>query len=234
MGFAENMREIRMRRNITQEQLAELLSVSRQTISKWESGQGYPETEKLLFLAKELRVSLDYLFSERGHMVRSAAPERVSKADTYLNCAEVFAHRSTCLKRRYGAVIVKDDAVISTGYNGAPRGMEHCSDLGVCPRMDRGLHMGEGYGVCRAIHAEANALLNCSRGQTMGADLCLVGVNPQDNSIHAAKPCPLCARMIIQAGIRHVYLRIGEGAGNYLMIPARDLPWVQNTEGESL
>ncbi|MBE6935828.1 MAG: helix-turn-helix domain-containing protein [Ruminococcaceae bacterium] len=233
MGFAENLREIRTRRNITQEQLAEMLSVSRQTISKWESGQGYPETEKLLFLAKELRVSLDDLFSER-RMARSVPSQRISKVDTYLNCAEVFAHRSTCLKRWYGAVIVKDDAVISTGYNGAPRGMEHCSDLGVCPRMDRNLHMGEGYGICRAIHAEANALLNCSRDQTMGADLYLVGVNPRDRSIHAAKPCPVCARMIIQAGIRQVYLRVGEGAGNYMRIPAKELPWVQNAEGASL
>ena len=105
MGFAENLKEIRNKRNITQEQLAEILSVSRQTISKWESGLGYPETEKLLYLSKELNVSLDYLFSDRCHMVRSVGSQRVSKIDTYLNCAEVFAYRSTCLKRKYGAVI---------------------------------------------------------------------------------------------------------------------------------
>lgn len=227
MGFAENLKEIRNKRNITQEQLAEILTVSRQTISKWESGQGYPETEKLLFIAKELNVSLDYLFSERCHMVRSVHSQRVSKIDTYLNCAEVFAYRSTCLKRKYGAVVVKDDVVISTGYNGAPRGFENCCNIGNCPRMDRNMHQGEGYGMCRAIHAEANALLNCSRQQTIGADLYLVGVNPNDNSIHEAKPCPLCARLIIQAGIRNVYLRVGEGADNYVVVPATDLVWVQ-------
>ena len=126
-----------------------------------------------------------------------------------------------------GAVVVKDDVVISTGYNGAPRGFENCCNIGNCPRMDRNMHQGEGYGMCRAIHAEANALLNCSRQQTIGADLYLVGVNPNDNSIHEAKPCPLCARLIIQAGIRNVYLRVGEGADNYVVVPATDLVWVQ-------
>lgn len=227
MGFSDNLKEIRNKRNITQEQLAELLSVSRQTVSKWESGIGYPETETLLFLAKELNVSLDYLFSERCNMVRPESSKRVSKVDTYLNCAEVFAYRSTCIKRKYGAVIVKDDVVISTGYNGAPRGFESCIDTGSCPRMDRNMHQGEGYGICRAIHAEANALLNCSRQQTIDADIYIVGINPGDNSIHEARPCPVCARSIIQAGIRNVYLRIGEGADNYIVIPAKDLKWVQ-------
>ncbi|MBP3351869.1 MAG: dCMP deaminase family protein [Lachnospiraceae bacterium] len=161
-------------------------------------------------------------------MVKMLKGDRVSKVDTYLNCAEVFAYRSTCLKRKYGAVIVKDDVVISTGYNGAPRGFENCCDIGKCPRIERNLHQGEGYGMCRAIHAEANALLNCSRQQTMGADLYLTGINPKDNSIHRAKPCPLCARSIIQAGINKVYLRVGEGPDNYEVVAAKDLKWVQD------
>ena len=231
MGFSENLRTIRKKHNITQEELADMLSVSRQAVSKWESGVGYPETEKLLILAKELNVTLDYLFSQRCRMVRPEDKERVSKIDTYLNCAEVFAYRSTCLKRKYGAVIVKDDVVISTGYNGAPRGFDNCCDIGSCPRIERNMHQGEGYGICRAIHAEANALLNCSRQQTLGADLYLVGINPEDNSIHRAKPCPLCARTIIQAGINNVYLRVGEGAGNYIVVPAKELAWVQTMEG---
>lgn len=227
MGFAENLKHIRKKQNITQEELAEILHVSRQAVSKWESNGGYPETEKLLLIAKELNTSLDYLFSERCPMVRPECDERISKVDTYLNCAEVFAYRSTCLKRKYGAVIVKDDVVISTGYNGAPRGFDNCCDIGSCPRIDRNMHQGEGYGICRAIHAEANALLNCSRQQTMGADLYLVGINPKDNSIHQAKPCPVCARLMIQAGINNVYLRVGEGAGNYVVLPAKELKWVQ-------
>ena len=163
-------------------------------------------------------------------MVKPEKGNRISKIDTYLNCAEVFAYRSTCIKRKYGAVIVKDDVVISTGYNGAPRGFENCCDLGKCPRIERDMHQGDGYGICRAVHAEANALLNCSRLQTIGADLYLVGVNPADNSIHKAKPCPLCARTIIQAGIENVYMRIGEGAENYLVLPAKELEWVQPLE----
>lgn len=158
-------------------------------------------------------------------MVKPIDNKRISKTDTYLNCAENFAYRSTCLKRKYGAVLVKDDVVISTGYNGSPRGFENCCDIGFCPRIKKNLHQGEGYGICRAVHAEANALLNCSREQTLGADLYLAGINPRDCSVHRAKPCPLCARLIIQAGIHHVILRVGDGAENYEVMPAADLTW---------
>lgn len=158
-------------------------------------------------------------------MVKPQQGKRISKVDMYLNCAETFAYRSTCLKRKYGAVIVKDDVVISTGYNGSPRGFDNCCDLGRCLRMERDMHQGEGYGICRAIHAEANALLNCSRQQTIGADLYLTGINPTDNSIHCAKPCPICARSIIQAGIRNVIMRTGDGPDLYRVVPAESLEW---------
>ena len=82
-----------------------------------------------------------------------------------------------------------------------------------------------GTGLCRAIHAEQNALLNCSREQTIGADLYLAGINPGDNSVHRAKPCPICSRLIIQAGIKNVYLRVGAKAGEYEVVPAKDLVW---------
>ena len=165
-------------------------------------------------------------------MVKPSENKRISKADMYLNCAENFAYRSTCLKRKYGAVIVKDDVVISTGYNGSPRGYENCCDIGECPRIKRNMHQGEGYGMCRAIHAEANALLNCSREQTIGADLYLSCVNPGNHSLHRAKPCPLCARQIIQAGIKNVVLRIGEGEDNYEVLPAKDLEWYTKVDTE--
>lgn len=155
--------------------------------------------------------------------------KRISKADAYLNCAETFAFRSTCIKRKYGAVLVKNDTVISTGYNGSPRGYENCCDTGKCPRIPLNMHQGQGYDICRAIHAEANALLNCSRDQTQGADLYLTGIEPKDCSIHPAKPCPLCARLIIQAGIRNVILRQGEGADNYIVVPAKELEWFHET-----
>lgn len=158
-------------------------------------------------------------------MVVAEGSQRVSKIDTYLNCAEVFAYRSTCIKRKYGAVIVKDDVVISTGYNGSPRGYENCCDVGECPRIKLDMHQGEGYGICKAVHAEANALLNCSREQTIGADLYLSGINPSDNSVHKAKPCPLCARLIVQAGIKNVVLRVGNGAEEYEIVPISKLQW---------
>lgn len=158
-------------------------------------------------------------------MVIPEPGKRISKIDMYLNCAETFAYRSTCMKRRYGAVIVKNDTVISTGYNGSPRGMENCCDRKKCLRIERNLHKGEGYAMCRAIHAEANALLNCSRDQTIGADLYLTGVNGSGQGIYDAKPCPLCARMIIQAGIANVILRQGEGADHYKIVAAGELEW---------
>lgn len=158
-------------------------------------------------------------------MIKPDGKQRISKINTYLNVAETFAYRSTCIKRKYGAVIVKDDTVISTGYNGSPRGFDNCCDIGRCPRIELGMHQGEGYGICRAIHAEQNALLNCSKDQTMGADLYLAGINPQNNSVHQAKPCPLCARLIIQAGIENVILRVGEQEDEYVVIPAKELMW---------
>lgn len=158
-------------------------------------------------------------------MIKPDGQNRISKENMYLNCAESFAYRSTCIKRKYGAVIVKDDVVISTGYNGSPRGYENCSDKGSCYRIDHNMHQGEGYGYCKAIHAEANALLNCSRAQTLGATLYLSGVNPIDGTIHKAKPCPICARSIIQSGIEDVVLRTGEGADDYMVMPAKDLVW---------
>ena len=160
-------------------------------------------------------------------MIKPSATKRISKIDTYLNVAEVFAYRSTCIKRKYGAVIVKDDVVISTGYNGSPRGFDNCCDLGRCPRIELGMHQGEGYGICRAVHAEQNALLNCSREQTIGADLYLTGVNPGDNTIHRANPCPVCSRLIIQAGIRNVVMRVGEREEEFVIIPAEKLVWHQ-------
>lgn len=158
-------------------------------------------------------------------MIKPKENNRISKINMYLNCAENFAYRSTCLKRKYGAVIVKDDVVISTGYNGSPRGYENCCDRGNCVRIKNNMHQGDGYGLCRAVHAEENALLNCSRNQTLGATLFLTGINPSDNSIHEAKPCPICARSIIQSGIKEVVLRTGEGEDDFITVLPSNLEW---------
>ena len=93
-------------------------------------------------------------------MIKPQGRQRISKEDMYLNSAENFAYRSTCLKRKYGAVIVKDDAVISTGYNGSPRGFENCCDIGVCPRMQRNMHQGGVWNVpCHSCRGQCAAEL---------------------------------------------------------------------------
>ena len=101
--------------------------------------------------------------------------ERRDKINYYLDLAEVVSQRCTCLRRHYGAVIVKNDQVVSTGYVGAPRGRRNCSDLGVCIREQMNIPRGERYELCRSIHAEDNAIISASREQMLGSALYLVG-----------------------------------------------------------
>ena len=108
-------------------------------------------------------------------MVGPEGTKRISKIDTYLNVAEAFAYRSTCIKRKYGAVIVKDDVVISTGYNGAPRGRKNCVDMGFCTREAMQVPRGQRYELCRSVHAEANAIISASGRDLAGGTLYLVG-----------------------------------------------------------
>ena len=136
---------------------------------------------------------------------------RISKEDMYLNMAETAALRSTCLKRKYGCVIVKNDRVISTGYNGSPSGSPNCCDIGYCPRAFS--HKGERYDLCKAVHAEMNALLNAGRDNALNADLYLVGLN-MDNSIYPSNPCPICEKLIAQSKINNVYIRTGNNPGD--------------------
>ena len=101
--------------------------------------------------------------------------ERRDKINYYLDLAEIVGQRGTCLRRHYGAVIVKNDEVISTGYVGAPRGRKNCSDLGICIRQKMNVPRGERYELCRSVHAEANAIISASRGKMIGSTLYLVG-----------------------------------------------------------
>ena len=118
--------------------------------------------------------------------------KRPSKDDYYLSIAETVLTRSTCLRRKYGAVIVKDDDVISTGYNGSPRGSKNCS---------------EGYEICPAVHAEANAIISASRRDMLGATLYLAGQEADGTPITDAKPCCMCYRLILNAGISAIITR---------------------------
>lgn len=133
--------------------------------------------------------------------------KRKSKIDYYLDIAKSVSERSTCLKRHYGAVIVKDDEIIATGYNGAPRGRENCCDIGQCLRIKLGIPSGQRYEICRSVHAEMNAIISASRKDMKGSTLYLVGVEPDGSYTKNAEPCSMCKRNIINAGIKNVIIK---------------------------
>ncbi len=152
---------------------------------------------------------------------------RRDKQNYYLDMAQVALERSTCLRRHFGAVIVKNDVIISTGYNGAPRGRANCIDLNYCIRQQRNIPRGTQYELCRAIHAEANAIIAASREEMIGSTLYLVGRDAQTGDIMKdADSCPMCKRQIINAGISQVVIRRDQN--QYDVIDVND--WVQHDE----
>lgn len=136
---------------------------------------------------------------------------RIDKTNYYLNIAETVAQRGTCLRRNYGAIIVKNDEIISTGYTGSARGLKNCCDIGTCRRKELNVPSGERYELCRSVHAEQNAIISASRKDMIGSTLYLVGktVN-SEHYVKDAKPCDLCERFILNAGIAKVIVRINE------------------------
>ena len=133
---------------------------------------------------------------------------RISKENYYLDIAQTVLERATCLRRVYGAIIVKNDEIISTGYNGAPRGRRNCVDMGFCTREALKVPRGERYELCRSVHAEANAIISASRRDMVGGTLYLVGRNAQTGEILSdATSCPMCRRHSINAGLERVVIR---------------------------
>jgi len=134
--------------------------------------------------------------------------KRIDKINYYLDIAETALKRSTCLRRNFGAIIVKNDEIIATGYNGAPRGRENCIDLNYCMREKLNIPRGERYELCRSVHAEENAIISASRKDMIGATLYLVGKNyNSDEYVKDARPCSMCKKTIINSGIEKVYIR---------------------------
>ncbi|MBQ2640163.1 MAG: dCMP deaminase family protein [Bacilli bacterium] len=134
--------------------------------------------------------------------------KRVDKPNYYLDIAESVLERGTCLRRNFGAIIVKNDEIISTGYVGAPRGRKNCCDLKYCTREKLNVPRGERYELCRSVHAEQNAIISADRKSMIDSTLYLVGKNYNDNKyVEKARPCALCKRMIINAGIKEVIIR---------------------------
>lgn len=134
--------------------------------------------------------------------------ERISKENYYLDIAETVLERATCLRRVYGAIIVKNDEIISTGYNGAPRGRKNCVDMGFCTREAMQVPRGQRYELCRSVHAEANAIISASRRDMVGSTLYLVGRDGQTGALlRDATSCAMCRRQVINAGIQRVIIR---------------------------
>lgn len=134
--------------------------------------------------------------------------ERRDKHNYYLDIAQTVAERGTCLRRNYGAIIVKNDEIISTGYVGAPRGRKNCSDLGYCIRQEMNIPRGERYEMCRSVHAEANAIISASRHEMIDSTLYLVGMEAATGELVANSCCcAMCKRMVINAGIKNVVIR---------------------------
>ncbi len=133
---------------------------------------------------------------------------RISKHNYYLDIAQTVAERGTCMRRLFGAIIVKDDVIVSTGYNGAPRGRKNCNEMNMCMRDKLNIPRGERYELCRSVHAEANAIIAAARERMLGATLYMVCVDPATGELFSGTTsCMMCKRQIINAGIETVIVR---------------------------
>ena len=153
--------------------------------------------------------------------------ERRDKINYYLDIADTVSARSTCLRRRFGAVIVNHDQIISTGYVGAPRGRRNCCDLGNCVREQMKIPRGERYELCRSVHAEMNAVISASREEMIGATLYLVGREVSTGEyVKNSTCCSLCKRVVINSGIERVIIR--DTDEDYRIIEVME--WIMNDE----
>ena len=153
--------------------------------------------------------------------------ERRDKTNYYLDIAQTVSERSTCLRKRYGAIIVKNDVIISTGYNGAPRGRKNCCDIGRCTREELNIPRGERYEMCRSVHAEANAIIAAPRDQMLDAELYMCCTQPGSGEIISGIcSCMMCKRMVLNAGISRVIVR--EDSENYTVFNTED--WVTHDD----
>ena len=157
-------------------------------------------------------------------------PERISKENYYLNIAQTVSSRGTCLRRKFGAIIVKNDEIVSTGYAGAPRGRINCCDRKKCLRDEMNIPRGERYELCRSVHAEANAIIAAPRDQMLGATLYMACVSPEDNAIvSGCTSCMMCKRQVINSGISRVVVR--DDKENFRIIDVNE--WIENDDSLS-
>ena len=153
--------------------------------------------------------------------------ERISKENYYLDIAQTVAERSTCLRKKYGAIIVKNDTIVSTGNVGAPRGRKNCSDLCRCMRDEMNIPRGERYEMCRSVHAEMNAIINASREQMLDGVMYLAGVDAKTGElVKNACCCMMCKRLVLNAGITKVIVR--ETKDEFTVYETAD--WIENDD----
>lgn len=152
---------------------------------------------------------------------------RKDKVNYYLDMADAATGRATCLRRAFGAIIVKNDEIVSTGYNGAPRGRENCSDCGKCIRQELGVNRGERYELCRSVHAEANCIISAARRDMIDSTLFLVGHEVDSGEyVKNTAPCAMCKRLIINAGIKEVVVRDSKKEFHSFLVD----DWIKNDE----
>lgn len=153
--------------------------------------------------------------------------ERIEKNNYYLDIAETVLERATCLRSKYGALIVRNDEIISTGYNGAPRGRRNCIDLDYCVREELKVPSGERYELCRSVHAEMNAIISAARSECIGGTIYLVGKSAKTGEyLDEPRPCAMCTRMIINAGLAKVIIRRNKTA--YDVIDVQE--WIERDD----
>lgn len=156
--------------------------------------------------------------------------DRRDKINYYLDIAQTVAGRGTCLRRNYGAILVKNDEIISTGYTGAPRGRKNCIDLGYCMRVKMNIPRGERYELCRSVHSEANCIISAARRDMIGSTMYLVGKDAATGEIvENASSCAMCKRMIINAGIKEVIVR--DTPQEFRVISVEE--WIENDDSLS-
>lgn len=153
--------------------------------------------------------------------------DRRDKINYYLDIAETVLERGTCLRRNFGAIIVKNDEIISTGYTGAPRMRQNCIDLGYCLRQKMNIPRGTRYELCRSVHAEANAIISASRRDMIGATIYLVGKEMDNGELTKnASSCSMCKRLIINSGIAEVIIR--DTKTDYRVVNVED--WINDDD----
>lgn len=153
---------------------------------------------------------------------------RIDKVNYYLDIAATVLERSTCMRRCYGAIIVQNDEIVSSGYNGAPRGRKNCGDLGYCAREAMNIPSGQRYELCRSVHAEANAIISAPRREVLGATLYMACKDPATGElVPGSTSCSMCRRLIINAGIARVVIR--DTAAEYRVVDV-EKEWIEDDD----